>query len=172
MSIFGNSYESGSIPCRIIHGNAKLNLKWDRDPQSLNYDPLLLNCFEGLLETEHPYKFTSRAIIKNLLDVNIVRGAYEKTKPLLPKIILSLRNSLASTSDFNDDLVILQLLSELVKEELNIYLHLILQPINKETMQKKHKIKINETLRMLEHNGGEEALKVIKKKIPTYIGMF
>jgi Parkin co-regulated protein len=25
----------------------------------LDYDPLLINCFEGLLETDHPYSFVA-----------------------------------------------------------------------------------------------------------------
>ena len=33
----------------------------------LDYDPLLINCFEGLLETEHPYALvSSRALIELL----------------------------------------------------------------------------------------------------------
>ncbi len=38
-SNFGFAYSSGSIPCRIIHGNVKLTLKWDKEIQTIDYDP-------------------------------------------------------------------------------------------------------------------------------------
>jgi hypothetical protein len=59
--------------------------------------------------------------------------------------------------------------SELVKENLNPYLHFFLQPINKKSFNMKFKENVFETLRVLETNGGEEALKLVKKKIPTYV---
>jgi hypothetical protein len=52
---------------------------------------------------------------------------------------------------------------------MNPYLHFILQQINKQSFNIKFKEKIFDVLRTLEINGGEEALKEIKKKIPTYV---
>jgi hypothetical protein len=57
----------------------------------------------------------------------------------------------------------------LVKEQLNPYLHFFLQMINKRSFNMKYKEKVFDLLRVLEMNGGDEALKVIKKKIPTYM---
>lgn len=127
---FAQIYSSGGIPCRIIHGNVKLSLKWDKDPKTLEYDPLLLVSFEGLQETMHPFNFTSREIVKTLLDPNL-NASYEKVKPILSKLVVSLRNALASEVEFIDNLSILSLLSNLVKADLNSYLHLLLQPLNK-----------------------------------------
>ena len=33
----------------------------------LDYDPLLINCFEGLLETDHPYSFVANRALTELL---------------------------------------------------------------------------------------------------------
>ncbi len=123
-------YSSCGIPCRITHGNLKLSLKWDKDPKTLEFDPLLVLCFEGLLETDHPFVFTSRQIIKTLLDPSM-GNSYEKISPVLSKLAMPLRNALASKVEFCDTLLILNMLSNLVKEDLNVHLHLLLQPINK-----------------------------------------
>lgn len=56
---FGYVYSSGGIPCRINHKNVNHQIKWDTPIYQLDYDPLLINCFEGLLETEHPYNFVA-----------------------------------------------------------------------------------------------------------------
>jgi len=125
---FGFAYSSGSIPCRITHGNVKLTLKWDKEVFTLDYDPLLVTCFEGLLETDHPFNFVSRECIKNLL---IADKAYEKTIPLLNKIIVPIRNAICSNTEFIDNLTILSSLSDLVKEALNPFLHLIVQQLGK-----------------------------------------
>jgi hypothetical protein len=44
------------------------------------YDPILVNCFEGLLETEHPYNFLAFEAMKELLDS---QTAPQKTVPIL-----------------------------------------------------------------------------------------
>jgi len=82
------------------------------------------------METEHPYNFASRECVRQML---LADNSYEKVVPLLSKIIPSLRQAITSNNDdaFIDSLEIAIILSELVKESLNQYLHLILQPINK-----------------------------------------
>jgi len=35
--------------------------------KELNYDPILVTCFEGLLEQKHPYNFIVPAVIKDML---------------------------------------------------------------------------------------------------------
>lgn len=34
---FGYIYSAGGIPCRILHGNSKLKLKWDIEPSSIAF---------------------------------------------------------------------------------------------------------------------------------------
>jgi hypothetical protein len=36
-----------------------MRLKWNAEVTQLDYDPLLVNCFEGLQETDHPYSFVA-----------------------------------------------------------------------------------------------------------------
>ena len=52
---FGYAYGQGTVPCQINHGCNQNKLNWHTPIEQVEYDPLLVNCFEGLLETEHPY---------------------------------------------------------------------------------------------------------------------
>ena len=85
---FGYVYTSGGIPCRINHGCNTNKISWDTAPQDLDYDPLLVNCFEGLLETEHPYNLIAT---RGLLELLQAEGAGEKTAPIVGKLIMPLR---------------------------------------------------------------------------------
>lgn len=165
---FGYVYSAGGIPCRIEHGNVKMKLKWDIPPENLDYDPTLIICFEGLLETKHPYNFAGKQCVRELL---AAKGASEKIVPLLPRLISPLRNALASNREeiFIEAMNTTEMLSMLVKEQLNPHLHFFLQMINKRSFNIKYKERVFDLLRVLEMNGGDEALKVIKMKIPTYI---
>lgn len=90
----------------------------------------MLVCFEGLLETDHPYNFASRESIRQML---LADHSYEKVIPILSKIVPSLRQAISINEKdaFVDSLEITLILSNLVKEQLNPHLHLLLQPINK-----------------------------------------
>ncbi len=70
--------------------NLKVYLLFNSD---LDYNPTLLVCFEGLLETEHPYNFAAPQCIKEMLTAN---GAYEKVQPILLKLINPLRTAFSS----------------------------------------------------------------------------
>mmetsp|Transcript_8350 Transcript_8350/g.16553 ORF Transcript_8350/g.16553 Transcript_8350/m.16553 type:complete len:166 (+) Transcript_8350:992-1489(+) len=90
---FGYVYSAGGIPCRINHGSIANKLTWEVDPSQLPYDPLIVTCFEGLMETEHPYCFAARKCTQELLQAE---GAGEKTVPLLARLIMPLRMALMS----------------------------------------------------------------------------
>ena len=64
---FGYVYASGGVPCRINHGSVRNTIQWDTNPEDLDFDPLLVNCFEGLLETEYPYYFVAQKAVVELL---------------------------------------------------------------------------------------------------------
>jgi hypothetical protein len=66
----------------------KIKLQWSHDPASLDLDPLLVTCAEGLCETEHPYAFAARECFKELLAAN-PDGA--RVSLLVPRIVPSLR---------------------------------------------------------------------------------
>jgi len=165
---FGYVYSVGGVPCRIEHGAIYLKLKWDVDITKIEFDPILVVCFEGLCETEHPYNFASRQSIKEMLQSD---GSRDKVASILSKLINPLRLALASNVDdvFGNALDILEILSNLVKDKLDQYVHFFLQQINKKSFDNKFKEKVHDVLRVLENNGTEIVLKEIKKKIPTYL---
>jgi len=76
----------------------------------LEYDPILIICFEGLSETKHPYNFVARQSIKEMLSAN---GAYEKVVAILPKLINPLRSALmiSNVEIFDETLDILNLVT-------------------------------------------------------------
>eukprot|EP00297_Palpitomonas_bilix_P014328 CAMPEP_0113882690 /NCGR_PEP_ID=MMETSP0780_2-20120614/9121_1 /TAXON_ID=652834 /ORGANISM="Palpitomonas bilix" /LENGTH=234 /DNA_ID=CAMNT_0000869785 /DNA_START=336 /DNA_END=1040 /DNA_ORIENTATION=+ /assembly_acc=CAM_ASM_000599 len=164
---FGKAYSDGFIPCHIDHGGVKQSLRWNRSPADLDYDPLLVTCFEGLSETEHPYVFVSRAMIDEMLSAD---GCEEKTQSLVPLLVPPLRMALMSksTDTFRAANKALHKLSEVVGERLNSFLPNILIQLNKRLMEKGLREEVSETLQCLEEMGGDPALKSIKAKIPTY----
>ena len=168
---FGYVYSAGGIPCRIDHGAVTMKLVWDIPIEELDYNPLLITCFEGLLETEHPYNFIGKQCIRELLSA---KGAKEKVLSVLSKLIGPLKEALKCDIPeiFCEAMNDLEKLSELVKDKMNKYLHFFLLNMNRKTFSSKYKERIFEVLRTLEHNGGPEAFTIIKKKIPTYTSLF
>jgi hypothetical protein len=62
----------------------------------LEYDPILIVCFEGLLEREHPYNFAARQCVKEMLQAP---GTEEKVLPILSKLINPIRMAFASNDN-------------------------------------------------------------------------
>lgn len=165
---FGHVYSAGGIPCRIEHGNVNMKLVWSIPPESLEYDPTLIICFEGLLETLHPYSFAAKQCVRELLSA---KGAREKVIPILGRLIPHLKNALVcdNPDTFLEAMNVVEMLSDLVGELMNPYLHFFLQSINKRSFNLKYKERVFDLMRTLESNGGPEALVEIKKKVPTYM---
>lgn len=91
---FGYAYNAGTVPCRINHGCSVNKLQWDTPPELLDsYDPLLVNCFEGLQETDHPYQFVAFSALKELLGAP---DAKRKTAAVLSKCLVPLRGALVT----------------------------------------------------------------------------
>jgi hypothetical protein len=165
---FGHVYSAGGIPCRIEHGNVNMKLVWSIPPESLEYDPTLIICFEGLLETLHPYSFAAKQCVRELLSA---KGAQEKVIPILGRLIPHLKNALVcdNPDTFLEAMNVVEMLSDLVGDLMNPYLHFFLQSINKRSFNLKYKERVFDLMRILETNGGPEALAEIKKKVPTYM---
>ena len=165
---FGHVYSAGGIPCRIEHGNVNMKLVWSIPPESLEYDPTLIICFEGLLETLHPYSFAAKQCVRELLSA---QGAKEKVIPILGRLIPHLKNALVcdNPDTFLEAMNVVEMLSDLVGDLMNPYLHFFLQSINKRSFNLKYKERVFDLMRILETNGGPEALAEIKKKVPTYM---
>ena len=167
---FGFVYSAGGIPCRIEHGAVNLKLVWSIPVEKLDYDPILITCFEGLLETEHPYNFVGKQCIRELL---AAEGAKEKVEPILGKLIIPLKEAIKCENPeiFCEAMNDLEILSNMVKDKLNKYIHFFLQNINKKSFNPKYKERVFEVLKTLEDNGGPEVFKEIKRKIPTYTSL-
>ena len=71
-----------------------MRLNWDQQPSQLPYDPLLITCFEGLIETEHPFLFVARQGCRELLTAD---GAADKAIPLIPRLVMPLRVALMNS---------------------------------------------------------------------------
>ena len=65
---------SGGLPIKLVHGNVNLKIKWDIEPEDLNYNPLILICFEGLVELTHPYHFLAKQSCIDLLKASNSRN--------------------------------------------------------------------------------------------------
>ena len=167
---FGFVYSAGGIPCRIEHGGVNLKLNWSIPIEKLDYDPILITCFEGLLETEHPYNFVGKQCIRELL---AAEDAKEKVEPILSKLIGPLKDAIKCDNPeiFGEAMNDLQILSNMVKDKLNKYVHFFLQNLNKKSFNPKYKERVFEVLKTLEENGGPEVFKEIKRKIPTYTSL-
>ena len=54
-TVFSQTYASGGIPCRLLHGSVKHKVEWSMDPNDADLDRLLPVFFDGLRETAFPY---------------------------------------------------------------------------------------------------------------------
>ncbi|OWZ13659.1 hypothetical protein PHMEG_00012975 [Phytophthora megakarya] len=169
-SNFSSAYDAGFIPCRINHGGIRSSLQWTRDPNTISFDPLLITCVEGFLETEHPFVFLSRTTFRELLKLEDAR---DKTLPILAQLIVPLRTALMTKDDdtFLMALEATRLLSDLVEGEMNVYLPKLTQQIHRKLLTKQLRTDVENTLAILESNGGKEALAIIRSKIPTYVSI-
>lgn len=196
-SNFSSAYDGGLIPCRINHGGIKNALQWTKEPDSaltttikrrfefdyttnpihpdssltgLSFDPLLVTCIEGFLETEHPFVFLARTMFRDLMRLEDAR---DKTLPVLPRAITALRTALMAADEdtFLMALEATRLLSEAVEDEMNAYVPKLAQQIHRKLLSRQLRVPVEDTLATLERNGGKEALAMIRAKIPTYVSI-
>ncbi|KAM3127410.1 hypothetical protein pb186bvf_020491 [Paramecium bursaria] len=169
---FAYVYNAGGIPCRINHGCNVMKLQWSAgiSIEQLQYDPLLVTCFDGLIEEGHPYHFIASQAIKELLEHP---DAQAKVIPLVNKLVWPLRTSLSSKSDkvFESSMLVLEQFSNTVGSHLNAHVKNLIVPLTKRIDKKNYREKINQVLRVLEENGGPDAYKTIKAAMPTYSNM-
>lgn len=178
---FKVNYNRGEFPV-IIEPN-KANVSWKADIKKLDYHHYLPLFFQGLCETEQPYKFICRQGIDDLLS----HGG-KRIFPCIPQLIIPIKTAL-NTKNKSVMCNTLQVLQHLVKsgdmigEALVPYYRQILPVLN---MYKERNVNcgdgidysqmkgenladiINETLEILEQYGGEDAFINIKYLIPTY----
>lgn len=144
-----------------------MRIKWDIPPEQLDYDPILVNCFEGLQETDHPYSFVAFQALKELLSAE---GAAVKTPVIAQRLVMPLRGALVSKDMkiFSNGLEALKLLASVAGEALLVHVHILLASLNSKLSDKKFRDQVVSVLNTIERNGGKDACKVIKTKVPTY----
>ncbi|KAI4466093.1 parkin coregulated protein park2 coregulated [Holotrichia oblita] len=178
---FKMNYNRGEFPINMTPNRTKVS--WKTDIRKLDYHHYLPLFFEGLCETEEPYKFICLEGIHDLL----THGG-KKIFPCLPQLIIPIKTAL-NTKNKSVMVSTLKVLQQLVKsgdmigEALVPYYRQILPVLN---MFKEKNVNcgdgidysqmrgenladmINETLETLEEYGGEDAFINIKYLIPTY----
>ena len=165
---FGQAYADGLIPARINHGGVKHRLQWDCPIVELDYKILVTFAY-GLSEVKHPYTFVAFHGFNEMLDAP---GATPKVLALLEDqcLVRPLRAALAS-KDFDvakNAISSVGHLSDVVKERLNPLLPQLLVPVKSKIFKGQFSSIIQDILQKFEENGGDEALKAIKAKVPSY----
>jgi len=183
-TLFKKYYDRGDLPIVVSFTGATRKIKWHvEELELLDYHLYLPIFFEGLREVEEPYKFLADRGCDELLE----KGG-PKILPVLPQLIIPIKKAL-STKDSDilcrslKKLQKLVLSNEMIGEALVPYYRQILPIFNlfkNKRLNLGDKIDygqrkneqlgdlIQETLEVLEKNGGEDAYINIKYMIPTY----
>ncbi|KAH0793562.1 parkin coregulated protein [Histomonas meleagridis] len=180
---FRRFYDRGDIPVRLVHTTYKNAIAWSVEPSLLDYQHYLPLFVDGLREKEEPYKFFARKGTWELL-----KQGGTRVLQVLPQIVIPLKKAL-DTRDLEILPVALRTMQKIVKscdlagEALIPHYRQLLPVLNEFIMcnknlgdqieygqRKRQNIGdlINETLEVLELNGGPEAFINIQYMIPTY----
>jgi hypothetical protein len=189
---FRRFYQRGDLPISIDHCGVKNKIQWKVDIDKLDFHHYLPIFFDGLRETQEPYKFLSLQGVTDMLEFG-----GPKILPVIPQLIIPIKTALNT----RDPIVIVKVLKVLKKlivadvmteapdtggligQALVPYYRQILPVLN--IFRNKNKNLgdgieygqrngenmgdlINETLELLERHGGEDAFINIKYLIPTY----
>ncbi|XP_013118495.1 parkin coregulated gene protein homolog [Stomoxys calcitrans] len=182
-SSFRMYFDRGDLPIKMEYLCGGDKIGWTVDIDKLDYSLYLPLFFDGLCETEHPYKTYARQGVSDLL-----MAGGEKIHTVIPQLILPLKNAL-STKNLEvmcTTLKIIQQLvlsSDLVGPALVPFYRQLLPMFNAFKVKnlncgdeidyaQKNNMNlgdlIDETLQVLELHGGEDAFINIKYMVPTY----
>jgi len=182
-TLFKKYYDRGDLPIAVSFHGASRKITWKLEPELLDYHLYLPIFFEGLRETQEPYKFLASQGCEELLE----RGG-PKILPVLPQLIIPVKKDLGTK---NQDIMCmtlkklqkLVLSGDMIGEALVPYYRQILPVFNLfknkrlnlgdkiDYSQRKNENLgdlIQETLEVFEKHGGEDAYINIKYMIPTY----
>ena len=160
-------YNQNLIPCHVYHKTSSFKLIWDKPFKEIDYSKVLTACFEGIIETAHPYKFISRQACKELL---MAENSHIKILPILSELYDYIRIALLDENDetFLDACDICLLLVIYGGEEGYPYMKLLFSPFQKRIFGTQFTDKIYAILNMLCKLFGENAFYKIKKNIPSF----
>jgi len=180
---FRRYYDRGDLPISIQHRSNGRTISWKVDVEKLDYHHYLPIFFDGLRELEEPFKFIAMQGCLDLLE----KGG-SKILPTIPQLIIPIKLALSTKHPviLTTVLKVIQKLvvsGELIGEALVPYYRQILPVLNlfrtknlnlsdgiEYSQRKRENLGdlINETLQLLEANGGEDAFINIKYMVPTY----
>jgi len=182
-TLFKKYYDRGDLPIAVNSTGATRKITWKLEPELLDYHLYLPIFFEGLRETQEPYKFLATQGCDELLE----RGG-SKILPVLPQLIIPIKKALGTKQ--HEILVMtfkklqkLVLANEMIGEALVPYYRQILPIFNlfkhkrlnigdkidyAQRLNENIADLIQETLEIFEKHGGEDAYINIKYMIPTY----
>ena len=160
-------YNQNLIPCHLFHKASSFKLIWDKPFKEIDYSKVLIACFEGIIETAHPYKFISRQACKELL---MAENSHIKIIPILSKLYDYIRIALLDENDetFLDACDICLLLVIYGGDEGFPYIKLLLSPFQKRIFGTQFRDKIYNILNMLCKLFAEDAFDQIKEAIPSF----
>lgn len=160
-------YNQNLIPCHVYHKTSSFRLIWDKPFKDIDYSKVLTACFEGIIETSHPYKFISRQASKELL---MAENSHVKILPILSELYDYIRIALFDENDetFLDACDICLLLVLYAGGEGYPYMKLLFSPLLKRINGPQFNNKIYDILNMLCKLFGEKAFYPIKKSIPSF----
>ncbi|KAJ8981537.1 hypothetical protein NQ317_006698 [Molorchus minor] len=178
---FKTNYKRGNLPIAMTSKGGKVT--WKADVNKIDFHYYLPMFFEGLTETENPYKLFAQQGIHDMLE----HGG-PKIFPCIPQLIIPIKDAI-KTKNKEVMCATLRVLQHLVKsgdmigEALVPYYRQILPTLS---LFKEKNVNcgdgidysqlrgdnladvINETLEVLERYGGEDAFINIKYILPTY----
>ena len=186
-SEFRRFYERGDLPMKILHlpQNGMNQVTWSVEVDKLDYHHYLPIFFDGIRETEEPYRTLALRGVHQLIDRG---GRLGKVLPVVPQLIIPIKTALNT----RDPAIICETLEclkrlvtcgDLIGEALVPYYRQLLPIMNIfisstknmgdqiDYAQRKNRdmgVLINDTLQMLEQHGGVDAFINIKHMIPTY----
>jgi len=180
---FRRFYERGDLPIAVDHRGTKNMIAWKVDIEKLDYHHYLPIFFDGIRETQEPYRFLAVKGVEDML-----KAGGSKILPVIPQLIIPVKTAL-NTRDHSVMCITLQLLqklvlsADLVGEALVPYYRQILPIFNLYKNKNKNLGDgidygqrqydclgelIADTLSLFEQKGGDDAFINIKYMVPTY----
>jgi hypothetical protein len=86
-TLFRKYYDRGDLPVAVSFHRALRQLTWKMEPEHLDYHLHLPIFFEGLRETEEPYKFLASQGTDELIE-----KSPNKLLPVLPQLIIPIKS--------------------------------------------------------------------------------
>ncbi|KAH7822651.1 putative ParcG domain containing protein [Monocercomonoides exilis] len=180
---FRRFYDRGDLPIAVEHKASGGAILWKYAPEELDYHHFLPIFFDGLRETEEPYRMLALQGVNDMLD----KGG-GKILPVIPQLIIPIKTALNTRNPeiISRTLIVLQKLvtsGSMIGETLVPYYRQILPVFNLfkssnanlgDSMEFSQRKRMNlgdliqETLELFEINGGPDAFINIKYMIPTY----